>query len=74
MLLVRSATILTMNDALDIIEGDVLVQDGRIVGIGRGLDAPGGKVIDAGGDFLLPGFMRCTATVTPVVEMPVPKD
>ena len=58
MLLVRSATILTMNDALDIIEGDVLVQDGRIVGIGRGLDAPGGKVIDAGGDFLLPGFIQ----------------
>ncbi len=24
--------------------------------------------------FLWPGFMRCTATVTPVSEVPVPKD
>lgn len=58
MLLVRSATILTMNDALEIIEGDLLVQDGRIAAIGRGLDAPGARVIDAGGDFLLPGFIQ----------------
>jgi 5-methylthioadenosine/S-adenosylhomocysteine deaminase len=58
MLLVRSATILTMNDALDIIEGDLLVQDGRIAAIGRGLDVPGAKVIDAGGDLLLPGFVQ----------------
>ena len=24
--------------------------------------------------FLLPGFLRCTATITPVSEVPVPKD
>jgi 5-methylthioadenosine/S-adenosylhomocysteine deaminase len=58
MLLVRSATILTMNDALEIVEGDLLVKDGRIAAIGRGLDAPGARVIDAGGDLLLPGFVQ----------------
>ena len=29
-LVVRGATILTMNDAFDIVEGDLLVRDGRI--------------------------------------------
>lgn len=58
MLLVRSATILTMNDALDVIEGDVLVEDGRIAAIGPNLEAPGARVVDAGGDFLLPGFVQ----------------
>ena len=33
-LLVRNATILTMNDAFDVIEGDVLIDAGRIVSIG----------------------------------------
>jgi hypothetical protein len=29
---------------------------------------------DALHKFLLPGFKRCTSTITPVSEMPVPKD
>ena len=33
-LLVRNATILTMNDAFDIVEGDVLIDDGRIAAVG----------------------------------------
>ncbi len=58
-LIVRGATILTMNDALDIVEGDLLVRDGRIAAVGR-VD-PGERVdrtIDAHGAYLLPGFIQ----------------
>ncbi len=57
-LLVRAATLLTMNDALDVIEGDLLVRDGRIAAIGRDLDAPDARIIDADGDVVLPGFVQ----------------
>lgn len=55
--LVRNATILTMNDALDIVEGDVQVVDGRVAAIGA-VSEPADAVIDAGGDYLLPGFVQ----------------
>ena len=57
-LLVRNATILTMNDALEIISGDVLVRDGRIAAIGDATDVRADRVIEAGGNFLLPGFVQ----------------
>jgi 5-methylthioadenosine/S-adenosylhomocysteine deaminase len=56
--LIRHATILTMNDALDIVHGAVSVRDGRIESIG---DEPSGAhdtVIDARGAYLLPGFIQ----------------
>jgi 5-methylthioadenosine/S-adenosylhomocysteine deaminase len=56
--LIRNATILTMNDALDIVQGAVSVRDGRIVSVG---DEPPDKhdtVIDAEGACLLPGFIQ----------------
>jgi 5-methylthioadenosine/S-adenosylhomocysteine deaminase len=57
-LLVRNATILTMNDALDVVEGDLLVDGGRIVAVGR-LDGAGAdRVINAGGNYVLPGFIQ----------------
>ncbi|MCK7491520.1 MAG: amidohydrolase family protein [Comamonadaceae bacterium] len=34
-LLIRGGTVLTMNDRLDIVDGDVLVRDGRIESVGR---------------------------------------
>jgi 5-methylthioadenosine/S-adenosylhomocysteine deaminase len=57
-LLVRRATILTMNDALDIVHGDLFVADGRIVSVGDVGDVAATRVIDAGGGFLLPGFIQ----------------
>jgi 5-methylthioadenosine/S-adenosylhomocysteine deaminase len=58
-LLLRNATILTMNDARDVVEGDVLVIDGRIAAIGDVFDAPRiDRVIDAHGGYLLPGFVQ----------------
>jgi 5-methylthioadenosine/S-adenosylhomocysteine deaminase len=58
-LLVRNATILTMSDRLDIVEGAVSVRDGRIVSVGaEPADQPHDTVIDAGGAWLLPGFVQ----------------
>ncbi|HEX2444494.1 MAG TPA: 5'-deoxyadenosine deaminase [Vicinamibacterales bacterium] len=58
-LLVRNATILTMNDAFDIVDGDVSVRDGVITAVGG--DADDGRhdtEIDARGGFLLPGLIQ----------------
>src|SRR3954465_12807612 len=38
-------------------EGDVVVEDGRIVDVGPGLD--GDEVVDCAGATVLPGFVRC---------------
>ena len=57
-LLVRHGTILTMNDALDVIEGDVSIRDGRIAAVGRCDDAPHDRVIDAAGALVMPGLIQ----------------
>ena len=57
-ILIRNATILTMNDRLEVVEGAVGVREGRIVSVGA---EPGGNwdtTIDAGGAYLLPGFIQ----------------
>jgi len=56
--LIRHATILTMNDTWDVVEGAVSVRDGRIASIGREPEAPHDRVIDAAGGMLLPGFVQ----------------
>ncbi|MEO6236213.1 MAG: 5'-deoxyadenosine deaminase [Vicinamibacterales bacterium] len=56
--LIRNATILTMNDALDIVEGSVSVRDGRIAAVGDEPADAHDAVIDAGGAYLLPGFIQ----------------
>ncbi len=56
--LIHNATILTMNDRLDIVEGSVLVRDGRIVTAGREARGPADVIVDARGGYLLPGFVQ----------------
>jgi 5-methylthioadenosine/S-adenosylhomocysteine deaminase len=56
--LIRNATILTMNDRLDIVEGAVVVDRGRIVSVGPEPEGQCDRVINAGGDYLLPGFIQ----------------
>ncbi len=56
--LIRNATILTMNDALDIVQGCVSVRDGRIVSIGPEPADRHDTTIDAGRAYLLPGFIQ----------------
>jgi 5-methylthioadenosine/S-adenosylhomocysteine deaminase len=58
LLLIRGATILTMDPSLgDIHEGDVLIRDGVITGVGKQLGAQGAHVIDARGMILIPGLI-----------------
>ncbi|MEO9080044.1 MAG: amidohydrolase family protein [Rhodanobacter sp.] len=38
-------------------DGDVLMRDGRIIAVGRGLSAPGAHVIDATGRWVTPGII-----------------
>jgi len=41
-----------------VIEGDVVIRDGRIVSIGSSADIKADRVIDAHGAYLLPGFIQ----------------
>ena len=57
-LLVRGGTVLTMNDRLDIVEGDVVVRDGRIESVGGSTLPACESVLDASGSLILPGFIQ----------------
>ena len=56
--LIHNATIVTMNDRLEIIDGAVGVRDGRIVSVGAESGGAWDSTIDAGGAYLLPGFIQ----------------
>jgi 5-methylthioadenosine/S-adenosylhomocysteine deaminase len=56
--LIRNATILTLNDRWEVVEGAVSVRDGRIAAIGAEPAGPHERTIDARGGFLLPGFIQ----------------
>lgn len=57
--LIKSGTILTVTQGT-IENGDVLIRDGKIAEVGKGLKAPeGAKVIDATGLFVIPGIIDC---------------
>src|SRR6188768_1556249 len=57
--IIRNATIVTMNDRLDIVDGDVRVRAGRIASIGGNIEASGNeRILDAAGGYLLPGFVQ----------------
>jgi cytosine/adenosine deaminase-related metal-dependent hydrolase len=58
-LLIANAFVVTMNDRLDVLEGAVLIRDGRIVALGPDVTGdPGTRTIDGGGRYLLPGFIQ----------------
>jgi 5-methylthioadenosine/S-adenosylhomocysteine deaminase len=56
--LIRNATILTMNDALDIVQGSVSIRNGRIFSVGPEPDMRHDATIDADGAYVLPGFIQ----------------
>jgi len=57
-LLVRGATVLTMDPAVpDLAAGDVHVRDGAIVAVAERIDAPSAQVIDGAGMIAIPGFV-----------------
>jgi cytosine/adenosine deaminase-related metal-dependent hydrolase len=57
-LLIRSGTILTLNDQLDIVEGDLSIKDTRIAAVGGTIVERHDHVIDARGGYVLPGFIQ----------------
>lgn len=56
--LIRDAVIMTMNEADDIVRGDVRIEGNRIEAIGRRLDNAANVIVEAGGKVLLPGFVQ----------------
>jgi len=55
-MLIKNGTVLTVTNGT-LAETDVLVKDGKIAQIGKNLAAPGVKVIDATGLFVMPGII-----------------
>ena len=47
-----------MNDAYDVVDGDVSIRDGVIALIAKTITEPHDKVIDARGGYVLPGFIQ----------------
>ena len=57
-LCIRNGFVVSMDPGVgDLPDGDVLIEDGKIVEIGRGLDASGTEQIDATGMIVMPGFI-----------------
>ena len=57
-LLIRGATVLTMDPAVaDLAGGDVHVRDGSIVAVAQKIEAPTAEVIDGTGMICIPGFV-----------------
>jgi imidazolonepropionase-like amidohydrolase len=58
-ILIQNATILTVSHGT-IERGSILIKDGKIAEVGPGIKAPSGaKVIDAAGQFVMPGIIDC---------------
>src|SRR3954469_24378064 len=57
-LLIRGGTVLTLNDAWDVVAGDVSIRDGRIAAIGANLGGRHDRTIDARGGYVLPGLIQ----------------
>src|SRR3954469_6803832 len=58
-LLIRGGIVVTMNDAFDILQGDVSIREGRIAAIGPGVvPEHHDTIIDAEGGWVLPGFVQ----------------
>ena len=58
-ILIQNATILTVSHGT-IENGSILIKDGKIAEVGPSITAPAGaKVIDAAGQFVMPGIIDC---------------
>jgi cytosine/adenosine deaminase-related metal-dependent hydrolase len=58
-ILIKNAEIITMNENDEIIYGDLLIEDDRIVEISKGIDGVlADKIIDATGKTVIPGFIH----------------
>jgi imidazolonepropionase-like amidohydrolase len=55
-LLLRNGNIITVSGET-VTGGDILIRDGKIVGVGKGLAAPGAETIDLQGRWVMPGII-----------------
>ena len=56
--LIRNATILTMNDRFEVVDGAVSIRDGVIASVGPEPVEPHDTIVDGAGGFVLPGFVQ----------------
>src|ERR1700704_5105195 len=56
-ILIRQAHIVSMDDSVGDLTGDVLVKDGKIVEVARSIEAGQAAVIDGRHKILIPGFV-----------------
>jgi 5-methylthioadenosine/S-adenosylhomocysteine deaminase len=57
-ILIKGGTVLTMDEKNSSVRGDLLIRDGRIVGVGAEIDETVNDVIEAKGCAVLPGFVQ----------------
>src|ERR1700722_12014683 len=58
-ILIQNATILTVSHGT-IEHGSILIRDGKIAAVGQSIaKSPGAEVIDANGQFVMPGIIDC---------------
>ncbi|HEU4386854.1 MAG TPA: 5'-deoxyadenosine deaminase [Blastocatellia bacterium] len=57
-LLIKGATVVTLDPKNNIFNGDVLIEDGRIAALGSNLGERSREVVEAAGRVLLPGFVQ----------------
>jgi 5-methylthioadenosine/S-adenosylhomocysteine deaminase len=57
-MVIRNGFVVSMDAKVgDFPRGDVLVEDGKIVAVGRGIEASGAAEVDASGTIVIPGFV-----------------
>src|SRR6476619_2562275 len=57
-LLIRGGVVVTMNDGLDVIDGDVSIRNGRIAAVASTIKEPHDRVVHARGGYVLPGLIQ----------------
>jgi 5-methylthioadenosine/S-adenosylhomocysteine deaminase len=57
--LIRNATIVTQDENRSILNGDIFIQDGRIVEVSEKIKADADSIIDARGMIAIPGLVNC---------------
>jgi 5-methylthioadenosine/S-adenosylhomocysteine deaminase len=57
-LLIKGATIVTLDRASSVFDGDLLIENGRISRLGPSISGDGAQVIEARGRVMIPGFVQ----------------
>jgi 5-methylthioadenosine/S-adenosylhomocysteine deaminase len=57
-LLIKHATVVTLDEKNHVFEGDVFIEDGRISSLGSNLGSRADEVVDGRGRILMPGFVQ----------------